>query len=152
MSPFNAFLMNMGLETLPIRMERHSENAMAIAKWLQNHEKIEWVVYPGLSSHDSYNLAKKYLPNGCSGVLTFGVKGGKEAAEKVIDSLNMIALVVHVADIRSCVLHPASTTHRQLSEEEQIASGVKPDLIRFSVGIENIEDIINDLEQALEKI
>jgi O-acetylhomoserine (thiol)-lyase len=152
MSPFNAFLMNMGLETLPIRMERHSENAMAIAKWLQNHEKIEWVVYPGLSSHESYNLAKKYLPNGCSGVLTFGVKGGKEAAEKVIDSLNMIALVVHVADIRSCVLHPASTTHRQLSEEEQIASGVKPDLIRFSVGIENIEDIINDLQQALEKI
>lgn len=152
MSPFNAFLMNLGLETLHLRMERHSENAIKVAKWLQNHEKIEWVVYPGLESHESYTLAKKYLPNGCSGVLTFGVKGGRKAAEKLIDNLDLIALVVHVADTRSCILHPASTTHRQLSEQEQLASGVKPDLIRFSVGIENIDDIINDLKQALEKI
>ncbi|GMQ58575.1 O-acetylhomoserine aminocarboxypropyltransferase/cysteine synthase [Vallitalea sediminicola] len=152
MSPFNAFLMNLGLETLPLRMERHSENALAIAKWLEKNDKIAWVVYPGLESHPSHNLAKKYLPNGCSGVLTFGVKGGKEVGEKLIDGLNMIALVVHVADTRSCVLHPASTTHRQLSEQEQIASGVKPDLVRFSVGIENIDDIIDDLTNALEQI
>lgn len=149
MSPFNAFLMSVGLETLPLRMERHSENALAIAKWLESHHKIDWVVYPGLESHPSYNLAQKYLPLGCSGVLTFGVKGGREAGEKLINGLKMIALVVHVADTRSCMLHPASTTHRQLTEEEQAASGVLPDLIRFSVGIENIEDIKEDIEQAL---
>ncbi|QUH29333.1 O-acetylhomoserine aminocarboxypropyltransferase/cysteine synthase family protein [Vallitalea guaymasensis] len=152
MSPFNAFLMNLGLETLPLRMERHSQNALAVAKWLEGNDKISWVVYPGLESHPTHDLAKKYLPDGCSGVLTFGVKGGTEAGEKLIDNLNLIALVVHVADARSCVLHPASTTHRQLSEEEQIASGVKPDLIRFSVGLENIDDIIDDLANALEQI
>jgi O-acetylhomoserine (thiol)-lyase len=152
MSPFNAFLMNIGLETLPLRMERHSQNALAVGKWLESNDKIAWVVYPGLESHKSYELAKKYLPNVCSGVLTFGLKGGREAGEKLIDSLNLIALVVHVADTRSCVLHPASTTHRQLSEDEQIASGVKPDLIRFSVGIENIDDIIDDLADALQQI
>lgn len=152
MSPFNAFLISVGLETLPLRMERHSENALAVAKWLENHDQIEWVVYPGLESHPSYHLTKKYLPLGCSGVLTFGVKGGRGAGEKLIDSLKMIALVVHVADTRSCMLHPASTTHRQLTEEEQIASGVRPDLIRFSVGIENIEDIKADIEQALRQL
>ncbi|MCT4687668.1 O-acetylhomoserine aminocarboxypropyltransferase/cysteine synthase family protein [Vallitalea sp.] len=152
MSPFNAFLMNLGLETLPLRMERHSQNALAVAKWLEENDKIEWVVYPGLDSHPTHYLAKKYLPDGSSGVLTFGVKGGREAGEKFIDNLNLIALVVHVADTRSCVLHPASTTHRQLSEEEQIASGVKPDLVRFSVGLENIDDIIDDLANALEQI
>ncbi|MCT4545051.1 MAG: O-acetylhomoserine aminocarboxypropyltransferase/cysteine synthase [Vallitalea sp.] len=152
MSPFNAFLMNLGLETLPLRMERHSKNALEIAKWLEKNDKIDWVVYPGLESHPSYNLAKKYLPNGCSGVLTFGVKGGREAGEKLINNLNMIALVVHVADTRSCMLHPASTTHRQLSEQEQLDSGVKPDLIRFSVGLENIEDIIDDITNALEQV
>lgn len=149
MSPFNGFLMSVGLETLPLRMERHSENALSIAKWLEQHDQVEWVVYPGLESHPSHALAKKYLPLGCSGVLTFGVKGGREAGEKLINNLKMIALVVHVADTRSCMLHPASTTHRQLTEEEQLASGVKPDLIRFSVGIENIEDIKTDIEQAL---
>lgn len=149
MSPFNGFLMSVGLETLPLRMERHSENALSIAKWLEQHDQIEWVVYPGLESHPSHALAKKYLPLGCSGVLTFGVKGGREAGEKLINNLKMIALVVHVADTRSCMLHPASTTHRQLTEEEQLTSGVKPDLIRFSVGIENIEDIKTDIEQAL---
>lgn len=152
MSPFNAFLMSVGLETLPLRMERHSENALAVAKWLENHDQIEWVVYPGLESHPSYHLTKKYLPLGCSGVLTFGVKGGRVAGEKLIDSLKMIALVVHVADTRSCMLHPASTTHRQLTEEEQIASGVRPDLIRFSVGIENIDDIKADIDQALRQL
>ncbi|QUI21112.1 O-acetylhomoserine aminocarboxypropyltransferase/cysteine synthase [Vallitalea pronyensis] len=149
MSPFNGFLMSVGLETLPLRMERHSENALSIAKWLEQHDQIEWVVYPGLDSHPSHALAKEYLPLGCSGVLTFGVKGGREAGEKLINNLKMIALVVHVADTRSCMLHPASTTHRQLTEEEQLASGVRPDLIRFSVGIENIEDIKADIEQAL---
>lgn len=144
--------MSVGLETLPLRMERHSENALAVAKWLENHDQIEWVVYPGLESHPSYHLTKKYLPLGCSGVLTFGVKGGRVAGEKLIDSLKMIALVVHVADTRSCMLHPASTTHRQLTEEEQISSGVRPDLIRFSVGIENIEDIKADIEQALRQL
>ncbi|GKX30286.1 O-acetylhomoserine aminocarboxypropyltransferase [Vallitalea longa] len=152
MSPFNAFLMHIGLETLPLRMERHSDNALAAAKWLEKNDKIAWVTYPGLESHPTHELAKKYLSNGCSGVLTFGVKGGREAGEKLIDNLDLIKLVVHVADTRSCILHPASTTHRQLTEEEQIASGVKPDLIRFSVGIENIEDIINDLENALEQL
>ncbi len=152
MSPFNGFLINLGIETLPVRMERHCKNALAVAQWLENHEKIEWVTYPGLKSHPTHDLATKYLPDGCSGVLAFGVKGGRTASEKMIDNLNMIALVVHVADTRSCVLHPASTTHRQLSEEEQIASGVKPDLIRFSVGLENIEDIIDDLKGALDKI
>ena len=152
MSPFNAFLMNLGLETLPLRMERHSDNALAIAKWLKKNDKISWVNYPGLEDHPTHNLAKKYLLKGCSGVLTFGVKGGRKAGEKFIDSLDLIKLVVHVADTRSCVLHPASTTHRQLTEEEQITSGVKPDLIRFSVGLENIEDIIADLEKGLNQI
>lgn len=152
MSPFNAFLMSLGLETLHLRMERHSENALKIAKYLDKHPKVSWVNYPGLESHPSYDLAQKYLPNGCSGVLSFGVKGGKEAGMKFIDSVDLIALVVHVADTRTCVLHPASTTHRQLSEEEQIKSGVKPDLIRLSVGIENVDDIIKDIDQALAQI
>lgn len=151
-SPMNAFLMNLGSETLHLRMERHSENAMKIAKWLQEQEEVAWVNYPGLPSHPSYELSKKYLPKGCSGVLTFGLKGGRAAGEKFIDNLNLIALVVHVADARSCVLHPASTTHRQLTEEEQLASGVKPELIRFSVGLENSDDIIDDLRQALDQI
>lgn len=151
-SPMNAFLMNLGSETLHLRMERHSENALRIAKWLQEQKEVAWVSYPGLPSHPSYELSKKYLPKGCSGVLTFGLKGGRIAGEKFIDSLKLIALVVHVADARSCVLHPASTTHRQLTEEEQLASGVKPELIRFSVGIENCDDIIDDLRQALDQV
>ncbi len=152
MSPMNAFLMNLGLETLHLRMERHSENALKIAQWLEKQDEVVWVNYPGLPSHRTYERSKKYLPLGCSGVLSFGLKGGRSAGEKLIDNLKLIALVVHVADARSCVIHPASTTHRQMSEAEQIASGVKPELIRFSVGIENYEDLIEDLRQALDKI
>jgi O-acetylhomoserine (thiol)-lyase len=149
LSPFNGFLMNLGLETLHLRMERHSENALKLAKFLENHPKVSWVSYPGLSSHKSYNLVEKYLPKGCSGVLTFGVNGGKEEGVKFIDSVKLAALVVHVADARTCVIHPASTTHRQLTYEQQISSGVTEDLIRVSVGLENIDDIIADFDQAL---
>ncbi len=149
LSPFNAFLINLGLETLHLRMERHSENALKLAQFLQKHPKVEWVNYPGIESHSSYSLAKKYLPKGCSGVLTFGVKGGKEAGIKFIDNVNLAALVVHVADVRTSVIHPASTTHRQLTKEEQLSSGVTEDLIRVSVGIENIDDIIADFDKAL---
>lgn len=149
LSPFNGFLMNLGLETLHLRMERHSENALKLAQYLESHPKVEWVNYPKLKSHKSYSLSKKYLPKGCSGVLTFGVKGGKEAGIKFINHVKLAALVVHVADVRTCVLHPSSTTHRQLTKEEQISSGVTEDLIRVSVGIENIDDIISDFDQAL---
>lgn len=148
MSPMNAFLTNMGCETLHLRMERHSANALALAKWLQNHPKISWVNYPFLETDSQYALAKKYLKGG-SGVITCGVKGGKAAGEKLMNSLKLAAIVVHVADLRTGVLHPASMTHRQLSEEALVAAGVSPDLIRISVGIENIGDIIADFEQAL---
>jgi O-acetylhomoserine (thiol)-lyase len=130
-------------------MQRHSENALAVAKFLETHTSVSWVCYPGLASHPSHERAQKYLPKGCSGVLTFGIKGGAEAGKKFMEATKLIALVVHVGDARSCVLHPASTTHRQLSEEQQISSGVAPDLIRLSVGIENVEDIIADIDQAL---
>lgn len=149
LSPFNAYLTNMGLETLHLRMERHCKNALELAVYLKNHPCISWVNYPLLEDSSEFNLAQKYLSKGASGVLTFGVKGGKEAAENFINKLELAALVVHVADLRSSVIHPASTTHRQLTEEQQIAAGVNPDLIRFSVGIENIEDIKNDINNAL---
>lgn len=148
-SPFNSFMFNHGLHTLPLRMQRHSENALAIAKFLETHPSVSWVCYPGLASHPSHDRALKYLPKGCSGVLTFGIKGGGAAGKMFMEATRLIALVVHVGDARSCVLHPASTTHRQLSEEQQTASGVAPDLIRLSVGIENAEDIIADIDQAL---
>jgi O-acetylhomoserine (thiol)-lyase len=148
-APMNAFLFNLGLETLPLRMQRHSENALAMAKYLEQHPAVSWVTYPGLESHKSYARTKKYLPKGASGVLTFGIKGGAAAGKKFMESCQLVALVVHVGDARSCVLHPASTTHRQLSEEQQIASGVSPDLIRLSVGIEHIDDLIADVNQAL---
>ncbi len=148
-APFNAYLTNMGCETLALRMERHSSNALKLAEFLQNHPKVSWVNYPGLAGNSQYEMAKKYLPDGASGVLCFGVKGGKAAGEIVMNALKLAAIVVHVADVRTCVLHPASMTHRQLSEEEQIAAGVSPDLIRVSVGIENIGDICADFEQAL---
>jgi len=151
-SPQNAFLLNIGLETLHLRMPRHCENALAAAKYLQNHEKVAWVSCPMLEGDKYYNLAQKYMPKGTCGVITFGVKGGRDAAVKMMDSLKLIAIVTHVADARSCVLHPASHTHRQMNEKELIEAGVQPDLIRFSVGIENIEDIIADLEQALANI
>lgn len=152
MSPFNAFLTNLGLDTLAVRMDRHSENALAIAKYLEAHPKVSWVNYPLLESNPSYELAKKYLPNGASGIVTFGVKGGAEAGKKFINGVKLATLVVHVGDVRSHVLHPASMTHRQLSEEQQISAGVSPDMIRFSVGIENINDIIADVEQALANV
>lgn len=147
-APFNSYLMNLGSETLHLRMQRHSENALKMAKYLQNHEMCAWVKYPGLENNEYYELAKKYLPKGASGVLTFGVKGGRDAGRKFINALKLVALVTHVADVRSCVLQPASTTHRQLSDEELIACGVSPDMIRFSVGIENADDLIADFEQA----
>lgn len=148
-SPQNAFLLNLGLETLPLRMKQHCENARKAAKYLEAHEKVAWVSTPELESDPNYALAQKYMPNGTCGVITFGIKGGKEACVRVMDHLKMIAIVTHVADARSCVLHPASHTHRQMNEQELLEAGVQPDLIRFSVGIENIEDIIEDLEQAL---
>jgi len=148
-SPQNAFLLNIGLETLHLRVPRHCENAKKAAEYLMNHEKIAWVNCSMLEGNKYYDLAQKYMPNGTCGVITFGVKGGREACVKMMDSLKMIAIVTHVADARSCVLHPASHTHRQMNEQELIEAGVQPDLIRFSVGIENIEDIIADLEQAL---
>jgi len=150
-APMNAFLFNLGMETIPLRMQRHSDNALALARYLQGNPAVSWVNYPGLESHKSFALAKKYLPKGASGVLTFGIKGGAEAGKKFMESCELIALVVHVGDARSCVLHPASTTHRQLSAEQQAASGVTSDLIRLSVGIEHIDDVIADVEQALVK-
>ena len=151
-SPQNAFLLNMGLETLHLRMPRHCENAVKAASYLQNHEKVAWVNCPSLPGDKYYDLAQKYMPNGTCGVITFGVKGGRAACVKMMDALKMIAIVTHVADSRSCVLHPASHTHRQMNEQELLEAGVQPDLIRFSVGTENIDDIIDDLKQALEAI
>lgn len=151
-APNNMFLLNLGLETLHLRMERHCSNALAVAKYLLNHEKITYVNYPGLESDKYYELTKKYLKRGASGVISFGVKGGRAAAMKLMDSLKLAAIVVHVADARTGVLHPASTTHRQLSDEQLIAGGILPDLIRMSIGIENVEDIIADLEQGLQQI
>ena len=150
-SPQNAFLLNLGLETLALRMERHCSNALKVAKFLENHEKVSWVNYPGLESSPYHALAQKYMPNGTCGVVSFGVKGGREAATRFMDSLKMASIVTHVADLRTCVLHPASTTHRQMTDEQLAEAGVTPDLIRFSVGIENPEDIIEDVPQALEK-
>lgn len=148
-SPNNAFLLNLGLETLHLRMERHCSNAMAVAKWLEANDKVAWVNYPGLENNKYYTLAQKYMPNGTCGVISFGVKGGREAAVKLMDNLKLAAIVVHVADARTSVLHPASTTHRQLSDDQLIICGVAPDLIRISIGIEYVDDIIADLEQAL---
>ena len=150
-APFNAYLTNMGCETLALRMERHSDNALKLAEFLSKHPRVGWVNYPGLADNPHHAMQQKYMPRGASGVLCFGVKGGKAAGEIVMNSLKLAAIVVHVADVRTCVLHPASMTHRQLSEAEQIAAGVSPDLIRVSVGIEHIDDIIADFDQALNK-
>ena len=148
MMPFNAFLTNLGLETLHLRMERHCSNALKLAEFLRNHPKVSWVNYPGLADSDQAPLVQKYL-KGASGVLCFGVKGGSAAGERVMNALKIAAIVVHVADVRTCVLHPASMTHRQLTDAELVAAGVSPDLIRLSVGIENIDDLIADFDQAL---
>lgn len=150
-APQNSFLLNLGLETLFLRVERHCENAMAVAKMLENHPNVSWIKYPGLESDSQHDLAMKYMPHGTSGVISFGVKGGREAATKFLDSLKLASVVTHVADCRTCALHPASTTHRQLIDEQLEECGVKPDLIRLSVGIEYVDDIIADVEQALQK-
>lgn len=151
-SPQNSFYLNIGLESLALRVERHCENAQKVAEYLSKNEKISWVNYPGLPDNKYHALAQKYMPNGTCGVISFGVKGGRAAAEKFMNSLELAAIVTHVADARTCVLHPASSTHRQLSDAELEECGVTPDLIRFSVGIENVNDIIADIEQALAKI
>ncbi len=151
-SPQNAFLINLGLETLALRVKRHCENAQAIAEFLSRDSRITWVNYPLLEGNKYYELAKKYMPNGTSGVISFGIKGGREAATKFMDSLKLAAVVTHVADARTCVLHPASTTHRQLTDKQLEECGISPDLVRFSVGIEDVEDIIADIKQALDNI
>ncbi|MDE6606643.1 MAG: O-acetylhomoserine aminocarboxypropyltransferase/cysteine synthase [Lachnospiraceae bacterium] len=151
-APQNAFLLNIGLETLPLRVERHCFNAGKTAEFLEEHQKVAWVNYPGLKSNKYYELAKKYMPKGTCGVISFGLKGGRQAAAKMMDKLKLAAIVTHVADARTCVLHPASHTHRQMNDEQLKEAGVAPDLIRLSVGIENVEDIINDLRQALDAI
>ena len=150
--PMAAYLLNLGLETLALRVQRHSENALQVAKFLKTQEKVLWVNYPLLEDSKYYDLAKKYMPDGASGVVSFGVKGGREAAMKLMNALKLAQIVVHVADARTCVLHPASTTHRQLTDAQLEASGIGPEFIRFSVGIENAVDIIADLEQALAQI
>ena len=151
-SAFNAFMLNVGLETLHLRVPRHCENAQKVAEFLEKNDKIAWISYPGLASDKYHALAEKYMPHGTSGVIAFGVKGGREAATKFMDSLKLAAIVTHVADARTCVLHPASTTHRQLTDEQLAAAGIGADLIRMSVGIENAEDIIADITQALTNI
>lgn len=151
-TPNNAFLLNLGLETLHLRMERHCSNALKVAEYLEKNDKIAWVNYPGLKSNKYYDLAQKYMPKGSSGVISYGIKGGREAAVKFMDSLKLAAIVVHVADARTGVLHPASTTHRQLSDQQLLDAGITPDLIRMSIGIENVDDIIADIEQALSSL
>lgn len=151
-SPFNAYLTNLGLETLHLRMDRHCENAVQLAKWLSNHPKINWVNYPGLEGNSQYDRSQKYLKKGSSGLLTFGIKGGIEEAKNFIRSLKLVAIVVTLGDTRSSILHPATTTHNQLSEEGQRTSGVTPDLLRVSVGVEDIRDIIKDFEDGFKAI
>ena len=151
-SPQNAFLLNVGLETLHLRVARHCENAGKVADFLNNHDKVAWVNYAGLEDNKYHALAKKYMPDGTCGVISFGLKGGREVSVGFMDKLKLIAIVTHVADARTCVLHPASHTHRQMTDEQLTEAGVAPDLIRLSVGIENAEDIIGDLAQALDTI
>ena len=151
-SPMNAFLLNVGLETLHLRVPRHCENALKVATFLHNHEKVAWVNYAALADNKYHALAEKYMPNGTCGVMAFGVKGDRATAVKFMDQLKMIAIVTHVADARTCILHPASHTHRQMTEEQLVEAGVLPDLMRLSIGIENVDDIIGDLEQALAAI
>ena len=151
-APMNAWLLGMGMETLPLRMARHSESGLAMAQYLQRHPKVAWVRYPGLPGDKYYDLAQKYLPRGASGVVSFGVKGGRAAAERFMAGLELCSIATHVADAKTCVLHPASATHRQMNDEELAAAGVSPDLIRLSVGLEDPEDLIADVEQALARV
>lgn len=151
-SPQNAFLLNIGLESLALRVERHCSNAQKVAEFLEAHEKVAWVNYAGLKSNKYHALAEKYLPKGTCGVISFGLKGGRKQSEALMDHLKLAAIVTHVADARTCVLHPASHTHRQMTDEQLRDAGIAPELIRFSVGIENVEDIIADLKQALDQV
>ena len=151
-APQNAYLLNLGLESLHVRMQRHCENAQAVAEYLQSHPKVSWVTYPGLPGDKYYDLAQKYMPNGTCGVVSFGVKGGRTAAETFMKHLKLAAIETHVADARTCCLHPASATHRQMNDEELLAAGVSADLVRFSCGIEDAEDLIADISQALDQV
>ena len=151
-APMNSFLLNLGLETLHLRMPQHCRNAQRVAEFLKNDSRVAWVHYSGLEGDEFHELAKKYLPNGSCGVLAFGLKGDQKTAVKFMDSLQLISIVTHVADARTCILHPASHTHRQLSEEQLREAGIAPDLMRLSVGIEDADDIIDDIRQALDKI
>lgn len=148
-APMNAFLLNLGLESLHLRVPQHCKNAQAVAEWLEQNDKVAWVNYPGLKSNRYHELAQKYMPGGSCGVLSFGMKGGRDVAIRFMDSLKFVAIVTHVADARTCILHPASHTHRQLTDEQLREAGIAPDLMRLSVGIENVDDIIADLEQAM---
>ena len=150
-APMNAWLLGMGIETLPLRMARHCSNAQGVAEYLQKHEKVAWVRYAGLPGDKYYELARKYLPQGCCGVVSFGVKGGRAAAERFMAGLKLASIATHVADAKTCVLHPASATHRQMNDAELAAAGVAPDLVRFTVGLEDLDDLIQDLAQALEE-
>ena len=151
-SPQNSFYLNLGLETLQLRVQRHCENAQRVAEFLHADPRVAWVRYCGLAGDVDYELGRKYLPNGSCGVMSFGLKGDRDTAVKFMDSLQLVNIATHVADARSCVLHPASHTHRQLSDEQLREAGIAPDLIRLSVGIEDVDDIIDDLKQALDKI
>jgi O-acetylhomoserine (thiol)-lyase len=148
-SPFNAWMLLQGLETLPVRMEKHCANALAVAKFLQGHRSVSWVNYPGLESNKYHALAKKYLPKGASGLLNFGVKGGARAGEKFIEAATFMSHLANIGDAKTLVIHPASTTHRQMDEADQLKAGVTPDMIRVSVGIETLDDILWDIDQAL---
>jgi O-acetylhomoserine (thiol)-lyase len=149
LSPFNAWLLLQGLETLPLRMERHCENALAVAKFLQGHAQVAWVNYPGLPGNKYYELTRKYLPKGASGLLSFGIKGGARAGEKFIEAATFMSHLANIGDAKTLVIHPASTTHRQMSEEEQARAGVTPDMVRVSVGLETLDDILWDIDQSL---
>jgi O-acetylhomoserine (thiol)-lyase len=151
LSPFNAFLLIQGIETLHLRAPRHCENALALAKWLEKNDAVSWVNYPGLASHPDYKLAKKYFKNGQGAMLGFGIKGGRKAGEKFINNVKLASHLANILDSKTLVIHPGSTTHQQLSDEEQIAAGVSPDFIRVSVGTEHIDDIIEDFDNALKK-
>jgi O-acetylhomoserine (thiol)-lyase len=151
LSPMNAFLLLQGIETLPLRMERHCSNALAVARFLEDHPQVAWVNYPGLPSSKYHDLARRYLPKGAGAVLTFGIQGGAAAGAKFIESVQFMSHLANIGDAKTLVIHPASTTHRQLSEEQQMAAGVGPDLIRLSVGLETLDDILWDLDQALTK-
>ncbi|HHW15197.1 MAG TPA: O-acetylhomoserine aminocarboxypropyltransferase/cysteine synthase, partial [Firmicutes bacterium] len=149
LSPFNSFLFLQGLETLPLRMQRHAENALKVAQWLENHPAVAWVNYPGLPSHPDYARAQRYLPKGQGAIIGFGIKGGREAGVKLIDAVKLFSNLANIGDAKSLIIHPASTTHQQLTAEEQVSTGVTDDFVRLSIGLETVEDLIADLDQAL---